>query len=67
MADAEDIQPLVCDNGTGMVKVKYKCNSIFTIFPEEAIWLCIFSVFSSVLLNSSYSNVAKFEQINIVL
>lgn len=21
MADAEDIQPLVCDNGTGMVKV----------------------------------------------
>lgn len=24
MADAEDIQPLVCDNGTGMVKVKKK-------------------------------------------
>lgn len=23
MADGEDIQPLVCDNGTGMVKV---CN-----------------------------------------
>lgn len=23
MADAEDIQPLVCDNGTGMVKVHY--------------------------------------------
>lgn len=22
MADAEDIQPLVCDNGTGMVKVR---------------------------------------------
>lgn len=22
MADGEDIQPLVCDNGTGMVKVK---------------------------------------------
>jgi len=22
MADAEDIQPLVCDNGTGMVKVQ---------------------------------------------
>lgn len=21
MADSEDIQPLVCDNGTGMVKV----------------------------------------------
>jgi hypothetical protein len=24
MAEAEDIQPLVCDNGTGMVKV---CDS----------------------------------------
>jgi len=23
MADAEDIQPLVCDNGTGMVKVPF--------------------------------------------
>lgn len=23
MADVEDIQPLVCDNGTGMVKVCY--------------------------------------------
>lgn len=23
MADSEDIQPLVCDNGTGMVKVLY--------------------------------------------
>ena len=23
MADAEDIQPLVCDNGTGMVKVHF--------------------------------------------
>lgn len=23
MAEAEDIQPLVCDNGTGMVKVLY--------------------------------------------
>ncbi|MFQ6633091.1 hypothetical protein Gotur_011881 [Gossypium turneri] len=22
MADGEDIQPLVCDNGTGMVKIK---------------------------------------------
>jgi len=22
MADGEDIQPLVCDNGTGMVKVR---------------------------------------------
>lgn len=23
MAEGEDIQPLVCDNGTGMVKVSY--------------------------------------------
>jgi hypothetical protein len=28
MADAEDIQPLVCDNGTGMVKV----SSTFEFF-----------------------------------
>lgn len=27
MADGEDIQPLVCDNGTGMVKViTYLCG-----------------------------------------
>lgn len=24
MAEGEDIQPLVCDNGTGMVKVSWK-------------------------------------------
>jgi hypothetical protein len=37
MAD-EDIQPLVCDNGTGMVKVKlqYKDDSnIHNLFSEE--------------------------------
>jgi hypothetical protein len=28
MADAEDIQPLVCDNGTGMVKVWIQSNNL---------------------------------------
>jgi hypothetical protein len=28
MADAEDIQPLVCDNGTGMVKVSHRFGHI---------------------------------------
>lgn len=47
MADAEDIQPLVCDNGTGMVKVQsltlkheavflvidlFTCSIIITVF-----------------------------------
>lgn len=29
MADAEDIQPLVCDNGTGMVKVMHHSWHLF--------------------------------------
>lgn len=29
MADTEDIQPLVCDNGTGMVKVSVISCSLF--------------------------------------
>lgn len=32
MADGEDIQPLVCDNGTGMVKVKDWHSLISMIF-----------------------------------
>lgn len=28
MADGEDIQPLVCDNGTGMVKVCWNLTEI---------------------------------------
>lgn len=35
MADAEDIQPLVCDNGTGMVKVldeTYLCYDVWFSF-----------------------------------
>lgn len=31
MADGEDIQPLVCDNGTGMVKVLYQGSLIKVI------------------------------------
>jgi len=33
MADAEDIQPLVCDNGTGMVKV-HDGSFVFVVFVE---------------------------------
>ena len=29
MADSEEIQPLVCDNGTGMVKVRYSVQILF--------------------------------------
>lgn len=32
MADGEDIQPLVCDNGTGMVKVSLYKFSIYDLF-----------------------------------
>jgi len=32
MADAEDIQPLVCDNGTGMVKVSNRFDLWYTVF-----------------------------------
>lgn len=33
MADgAEDVQPLVCDNGSGMVKVRIWMNNIFSFF-----------------------------------
>ena len=37
MADAEDIQPLVCDNGTGMVKV----SSLFPLILYSCVvaWL----------------------------
>lgn len=35
MADTEDIQPLVCDNGTGMVKVK-KITRMILLFPNFA-------------------------------
>jgi len=31
MADGEDIQPLVCDNGTGMVKVKFLSKTLIAM------------------------------------
>lgn len=39
MADSEDIQPLVCDNGTGMVKVvlSYKLTYLSTVNVEIAV------------------------------
>lgn len=40
MADAEDIQPLVCDNGTGMVKVFFGKN--FSLTLRWFGWLCLF-------------------------
>lgn len=30
MADGEDIQPLVCDNGTGMVKVNKERSPVLS-------------------------------------
>lgn len=50
MADTEDIQPLVCDNGTGMVKVKYKDDSIFKILLAESDWTLLVSFPLSVCL-----------------
>ena len=40
MADAEDIQPLVCDNGTGMVKVSL---DLFINFSSSVQNLLIFN------------------------
>ena len=40
MADAEDIQPLVCDNGTGMVKVSL---DLFINFSSSMQNLLIFN------------------------
>lgn len=40
MADTEDIQPLVCDNGTGMVKV-----SVISCSPLMYLFLIFFIVF----------------------
>ena len=37
MADAEDIQPLVCDNGTGMVKV---CQLFLFISMSSYVCVC---------------------------
>ena len=51
MADTEDIQPLVCDNGTGMVKVSIRmwyCSFVakllysHTLLRSIASLLCLF-------------------------
>jgi hypothetical protein len=55
MADGEDIQPLVCDNGTGMVKVSppspltpnLLCT---TLFPSMPLIMCTFYSSRLVLL-----------------
>ena len=41
MADGEDIQPLVCDNGTGMVKV----SGILIFFVLENLFSLLSSKF----------------------
>jgi hypothetical protein len=38
MADGEDIQPLVCDNGTGMVKVRNCILYQGYIFPPMQLY-----------------------------
>jgi hypothetical protein len=35
MADADEVQPLVCDNGTGMVKVRLTGNLLFVPILAE--------------------------------
>jgi len=37
MADGEDIQPLVCDNGTGMVKV-FLLTNVFKLDYKYNLW-----------------------------
>jgi hypothetical protein len=32
MADGEDVQPLVCDNGSGMVKVRLSLSIVLSFF-----------------------------------
>lgn len=44
MADAEDIQPLVCDNGTGMVKVSF----FFMLIHWSLLWAVLLFVGSRV-------------------
>ena len=44
MADGEDIQPLVCDNGTGMVKV----------LLEELLLTILFSMFQLPTIRASF-------------
>ena len=50
MAEADDIQPIVCDNGTGMVKVSYlSLYSLYQIFGMFSFDGFIFSVCRLVL------------------
>ncbi len=48
MADAEDIQPLVCDNGTGMVKVSQYISCL--LFGPSSVLLLLFSYFETLLI-----------------
>jgi hypothetical protein len=48
MADAEDIQPLVCDNGTGMVKVSQRISCL--LFGPSFVLLLLFSYFETLLI-----------------
>jgi hypothetical protein len=61
MADAEDIQPLVCDNGTGMVKVLIESSLWYEFwfdFNMQSRYHCLVGV----LLNfRSFSPLLSFE------
>jgi hypothetical protein len=54
MADGEDIQPLVCDNGTGMVKVSpsppYLVQPLSPFFPDTPLIMSIYLSSRLVLL-----------------
>jgi hypothetical protein len=47
MAETEDIQPLVCDNGTGMVKVLNKVHFCWEElwFDVLIVWIVVFVPF----------------------
>lgn len=49
MADGEDVQPLVCDNGSGMVKVSMDFRNVFKAYVFIWFWFVpqeCFSVFA---------------------
>ena len=52
MADAEDIQPLVCDNGTGMVKVS---QSILYFLHWPRFVIIIFKYLGNLLMHAWFT------------
>jgi hypothetical protein len=66
MADAEDIQPLVCDNGTGMVKVQ-KWSYFGMVISILFIHTSRISIQYNIKLNRYESLVCIYLQLNLIL